>query len=164
MGSIPVRVTKTKGHPLRVSFLFWCPVPQSARDKNALRFYPMGSQHCSAASVSEAMQGGANSRTRNLTRRRSRWVLICRSKIGKLVCQAQSVQIFAQRNSHRIPPKAVSCVIRRVGRRIANSRTCLPLAFSFFHSFRCIQFRLTSARLAIYRKRYAPNSIIGKVW
>ena len=43
-------LTKTKGHPLRVSFLFSCPVPQSARDKNAVRFYPMGSQHCSAVS------------------------------------------------------------------------------------------------------------------
>ena len=45
MGSIPVRVTNEKrGHRIKgVLFFRWCVVPHSAQDKNALRFYPMGS-------------------------------------------------------------------------------------------------------------------------
>ena len=39
--------------------------------------------------------------------------------------------VFAQ--GVRIPPLAVSCVIRRVGRRIANSRTCLALGVCYVH-------------------------------
>ena len=37
------------------------------------------------------------------------WVRICRSKIGKLVCQAQSAQIFAKRNSRTKPNPLALC-------------------------------------------------------
>ena len=37
MGSIPVRVTKTKGHPLRVSFLFCRLVRHRTQHEHALR-------------------------------------------------------------------------------------------------------------------------------
>ena len=57
-GSIPLRVTKTKRTPS------WCPfcfVDSTDRPPRALR--ECGSQHCYVASVSEALQDGANSAT-----------------------------------------------------------------------------------------------------
>ncbi len=69
MGSIPVRVTK-KEHRTKVLCSFFddlCRKRHTARESNkeiqqTLRVR-LGSQHCSAASVSEALQGGANSCT-----------------------------------------------------------------------------------------------------
>ena len=121
MGSIPVRVTKTKGHQ-KVSFLFWCPVPQSARDKNALRFYPMGSKHCSVLSCGKLV-------------RRSKfpyihhpigWCFFCSGDSYEESHPATYVAGFA----YRLWRYLASFVVP--DRRIANSRTAGPWScFSF---------------------------------
>ena len=80
MGSIPVPVTSTEkqdkspafsfsvlvagtlSSPLaRAVSLFWIALILTVRGTSGTR--ELGSKHCSAASVSEASQGGANSRT-----------------------------------------------------------------------------------------------------
>ena len=57
-------------------------------------------------------------------------------------------------------PLAVSCVIRRVGRRIANSRTCLPLAFFFVPvDLFDLSLLIICSLGNIPLPRYAPESI-----
>ena len=100
MGSIPVRVTKTKGHPLRVSFLFCRPVRSSNTARISFRF------HLALKCEFMLLQPFCICP-------RALWVRICRSKIGKLACQAQSEQIFAKGEipvsfgSSFTPPKRV---------------------------------------------------------
>ena len=66
--------------------------------------------------------------------------------------------LFAQ--GVRIPPLAVSCVIRRVGRRIADSRTCLPLAFCFVPvDLFDLSLLIICSHGNIPLLRYAPESI-----
>ena len=92
----------------------------------------MGSQHCSVLSPGE---------------------LARRSKFPYKISTARCPRDF--------PSPACRGTFGIVLPRAKDSRTCLPLAFSFFHSFLRIQFPLTSARLAIYGKRYAPYNIIS---
>ena len=55
---------------------------------------------------------------------------------------------------------AVSCVIRRVGRRIADSRTCLPLAFCFVPvDLFDLSLLFICSHGNIPLPRYAPESI-----
>ena len=73
MGSIPVRVTKKGKQDKCPAFSFFVASSVIEHSTNTHRvFRAMGSKHCSAASVSEALQGGANSRTKSRVARRPR--------------------------------------------------------------------------------------------
>ena len=65
MGSIPVRVTKTKGHPLRVSFLFCCDSVGIEPSTNASRVCVLWVRNIAPSSPLESLQDGANSRTKS---------------------------------------------------------------------------------------------------
>ena len=65
MGSIPVRVTKTKGHPLRVSFLFCCDSVGIEPSTNASRVFVLWVRNIAPSSPPESLQDGANSRTKS---------------------------------------------------------------------------------------------------
>ena len=87
---------------------------------------------------------------------------VCASHKTEPTCANTEVYFFSNLFAQgvRIPPLAVSCVIRRVGRRIANSRTCLPLAFYFVP---IVLFDLSLLIICslgnIPLPRYAPESI-----
>ena len=48
---------------------------------------------------------------------------------------------------------SISCVIRRVVRRIADSRTCLPLGVLLFAIYTVLRIKAYISKLAIYRSR-----------